>query len=415
MDSQQPGFEIYGHQDDFVYTTSKYPALIAGYGAGKTFALCLRALRQCGLNPGKTGLLAEPVYPMVKDVLQPTWESVISAAGYSYDYSASDLRYRVKWNGGHCDILLRSAENCRRWAGLNLAFGGIDEGDLLKDDYAWRMLLSRLRDGNTLSAFLTTTPEGYRWVWKHWVDEPKTGYEQIKASSYDNKHLPTDFLEALEENYDEQLIKAYLHGEFVNLQQGQTYYAFDRNKNVGSIQYDRNRPIRIGMDFNVDPITCVLAQEYSESPKVRVFDEISIRHTGGQELMTQQLCNEIIRRYPKSKNITVFPDPSGKQKRTSAFDTDHDIIRQNGFNLIARNSAPNVIDRVNSVNYKMKDILIDKGCKGLIRDLEQVVNKEGTREIDKSNKELTHFSDGFGYYIEYEHPIRKPETRTFMA
>ena len=81
------------------------------YGAGKTYALCVKALKQCGLNAGKVGLLAEPVYPMLKDVLQPTWEEVLREAGYSYEYNASDLRYKVKWDGGHCDVLLRCAEN----------------------------------------------------------------------------------------------------------------------------------------------------------------------------------------------------------------------------------------------------------------------------------------------------------------
>ena len=63
----------------------------------------------------------------------------------------------------------------------------------------------------------------------------------------------------------------------------------------------------------------------------------------------------------------------------------------------------------------MKSCIIDPKCKGLIKDLEQVVNKEGTREIDKSNKELTHLSDGFGYYIDVEHPIHRPITRTYLA
>ena len=131
--------------------------------------------------------------------------------------------------------------------------------------------------------------------------------------------------------------------------------------------------------------------------------------------MTQQLCNEVRRRYGDNRDITFYPDPSGKQRRTSALDTDHDIIRQNGFKLYSKSVAPNVIDRVNSVNSIMKNCIIDPRCKGLIRDLEQVVNKDGTREIDKSNKNLTHFSDGFGYYIDFEHPIRKPITRTYMA
>lgn len=406
-------FNLYQHQSDFVHSEDRFPSLVAGYGAGKTYSLCIRALKQCGLNAGKIGLLAEPVYPMVKDVLQPTWEEILNQSGYKFDYSASDLKYRVFWKTGWADVILRSAENYRRWAGLNLAFGGIDEGDLLKDDGPWKMLLSRLRDGNTLSAFVTTTPEGFNWVWKYWQDDIKTGYSKIQASTHANKHLKNEYIEALEENYDDQLIKAYLHGEFVNLQQGQTYYAFDRETNVKPVEYDKHRPVKIGMDFNVDPITCVLVQEYYEHPKIRVFGEIELRHTGGQELMTQQICNEINRRI--KNRITVYPDPAGKQRRTSAMNSDHDIILSNGFELIAKTTAPIVSDRVNAVNSAMKSCIIDPSCTGLIRDLEQVSNKEGTREIDKSNKELTHFSDGFGYYIDYEHPVHKPETRTYIA
>ena len=415
MALRQHEFKLFKHQEDFMYSNEKYPALVAGYGAGKTYSLCLRALRECGLNAGKVGLLAEPIYPMVTDVLQPTLEEVLNDCGFAYEYSASQLKYRVKWRTGWADIILRSAQNARRWAGLNLAWGGIDESALLKTDYAWKMLLSRLRDGNTLTAFTTTTPEGFNYVWENWVNNPREGYVLIQGKTKDNIHLPKQFEESLKQNYDETLQQAYLYGNFVNLQQGRTYYNFNREINVKKVEYNRNLPIKIAMDFNIDPITCSFIQEYNYSPTVRVFDEISISHSGGQELMTQQLCNEVSRRYGDNRDITFYPDPSGKQRRTSALDTDHDIIRQNGFKLYSKSVAPNVIDRVNSVNSIMKNCIIDPRCKGLIRDLEQVVNKDGTREIDKSNKNLTHFSDGFGYYIDFEHPIRKPITRTYMA
>lgn len=96
---------------------------MCGYGAGKTTAFVLKAMYCAGLNPSGLILLAEPTYVMVKDVLQPTLEKMLDLAGWEYDYSASELRYRVKWNNGWADIILRSAENYRRWAGLNLACG----------------------------------------------------------------------------------------------------------------------------------------------------------------------------------------------------------------------------------------------------------------------------------------------------
>ena len=89
--------------------------------------------------------------------------------------------------------------------------------------------------------------------------------------------------------------------------------------------------------------------------------------------------------------------------------TDHDILRQGGFEVKVKPKAPRVIDSVNAVNKICEEnIIIDPSCKGLITDLEQTVNKEGTREIDKSDKQRTHFSDGLRYAIDFEYPIIKP-------
>ena len=44
----------------------------------------------------------------------------------------------------------------------------------------------------------------------------------------------------------------------------------------------------------------------------------------------------------------------------------------------------------------------------LIGDLEKVTNKEGTRDIDKSNKKLTHMSDALGYGVNWLKPVIKP-------
>ena len=67
-------------------------------GSGKTYAFCLKAIAELGRNPGKTCLLAEPVYPMVRDVLQPTLEEVLDKIGFSYTYRASEWKYLIKWN-----------------------------------------------------------------------------------------------------------------------------------------------------------------------------------------------------------------------------------------------------------------------------------------------------------------------------
>ena len=387
----------------------KHPFLLGGYGSGKTYGFALMALRQCSKNAGKTILLAEPTYPMIRDVLQPTFELVLRQAGFDYDYSATATKYRVYWKQGWCDVIMRSCESAERWKGLNLAAGGIDEADQLKDDKAWKILLSRLRDGNTLTAFGSGTPEGFKFVYKYWGDNPKDGYKLIRGKTEDNTMLPEEFINSLKDNYDENLLKAYLNGEFVNLQQGATYYQFTRENNVKEVKYNPNLPIKISMDFNVSPMAASVFQTYQQSPKVRVFDEVELHHGGGEEILTERMVQEIKAKYP-NREYVAYPDPAN-QRHTSALHTDHDILRQGGFKVKVKPKAPRVVDSVNAVNKLCeKDLIIDPRCKGLITDLEQTVNKEGTREIDKSNKDRTHFSDGLRYAIDFEYPIIKPLT-----
>ena len=406
---------LFEHQDEFVFSDAKFPALVSGYGAGKTFALCVKAVVECSLNPGFTGVLLSPTYPMVRDTLQPTLEEVLKLVKFDYKYYAGEYRYNVFWNGGSANIILRSAENYRRLAGLNLAWAGIDESALLKDDKCWQMVLSRLRRGNTLRAFVCTTPEGFNYVYEYWAQDRKNGYELIQANTEDNWLLPPEFVESLKDNYDERLIKAYLQGQFVNLQYGATYYNFDRENNVKNVRYDKSKPIYVGMDFNVDPLCAVLWQRYDTAPQIRVFDEVQVRYSGGNQLLTESMADTIKQRFPNN-SYYCYPDPSGASRSTTSIFTDHDLLRQAGFKLRVKRKAPRVIDRVNAVNRIFdNNCIIDSRCKGIIKDLEQVINKQGTREIDKTNKELTHFSDGFGYSIDYEYPIRKPATKSFMA
>ena len=387
----------------------KYPFMLGGVGSGKTTAFCVKAISEAGKNSGKTILLAEPTYPMIRDVLQPTFEQVLRQAGFDYEYTATATKYRIYWKKGWCDVIMRSAENYMRWAGLNLAAGGIDEADQLRDDRAWKMLLSRLRDGNTLTAFGSGTPEGFKFVYKYWGDDPGNGYKLIRGKTTDNVMLPEEFITSLKENYDETLLRAYLNGEFVNLQSGATFYNFKRENNVKEAKYNPSLPISVAIDFNVEPMAASIFQAYDVSPFVRVFEEIELHHGGGAEIITERMVQEIRGRYP-NKEYIAYPDPAN-QRHTSALHTDHDILRQGGFKIMVKPKAPRVIDSVNAVNKLCeKNLIIDPSCKGLITDLEQTVNKPGTREIDKSNKERTHFSDGLRYAIDYEYPIIKPLT-----
>lgn len=111
-----------------------------------------------------------------------------------------------------------------------------------------------------------------------------------------------------------------------------------------------------------------------------------------------------------NKYYIAYPDSTGSGRHSSSAYSDLDIVRRNGFKVNVAHINPKVVNRVNAVNKQLanNNVRIDPSCKMLIGDLEKVTNKEGTRDIDKSNKNLTHMSDAFGYGITWEYPVVKP-------
>jgi phage terminase large subunit len=147
------------------------------------------------------------------------------------------------------------------------------------------------------------------------------------------------------------------------------------------------------------------------------IDEISMMNSN-----TEELVNEIKRRYP-TERIVCFPDPAGAQRKTSASGkTDISILQNAGFEVRYRNRHPAVKDRINSLNsmlintLKEKRLFIDPKCKKTIDSLRRHTYKENTMQPDKSTG-FDHMFDSLTYAVEFLFPVTrevKPDnTRTF--
>jgi hypothetical protein len=165
--------------------------------------------------------------------------------------------------------------------------------------------------------------------------------------------------------------------------------------------------IYMGMDFNWSPFSVAVA--VIEKNSVYFIDEISIN-----ESSTENVCDEIKRRYPNSR-ITIMPDAAGKQRRTSAGGrTDISILQNAGFRVQAKNANPPIRDRVNAVNSKLKNtrgertLFIDPKCKQIIKSLESQQYKPDSSIID--NNEHTHMADAVGYLIDFLYPVKREIT-----
>jgi len=83
--------KLFNHQHQFVSDLDhRYIALIAGFGAGKSFAFCMKALHLAATNAKEigdhVGIICEPTYPLINDVLIPSMEEVMEIAGIHVDH-----------------------------------------------------------------------------------------------------------------------------------------------------------------------------------------------------------------------------------------------------------------------------------------------------------------------------------------
>ena len=373
----------------------------AGYGAGKTRGLCAKAVTLAAANQGFIGTVMEPTGPLIRDIWQTDFDNFLDEYNIPYTFRASPLpEYVLHLPGGDTKILCRSFENWSRIIGLNLAWVLADEIDTVTPSIAAKAfpkILGRLRSGNVRQFGAASTPEGFRWMWNTFGSEEaltRKDRKLIKMKTVDNPHLPPDFIERLKANYDPSLLKAYLEGEFVNLNTGQVYDRFDRSKHVTTLKDDPAQPLRIGIDFNIANTNAVIAIRIQN--KLLFIDEIAKAHD------TDALAREIRRRYP-DRRIYVYPDASGGARSTNASQTDIQILESYGMSNQSPKANPPIRDRVAAVQALLENgkgeirMQVDGRCKKLIECLElQSYNEKG--EPDKEAG-YDHMNDAAGYLV----------------
>tara|TARA_R100001594_G_scaffold131909_1_gene171833 strand:- start:136 stop:1479 length:1344 start_codon:yes stop_codon:yes gene_type:complete len=392
--------DLHPGQLDFVNDSkTEIIGLSAGYGAGKTRALCAKTVMLACLNQGFTGCVMEPTGPLIRDIWQTDFESFLESYEIPYTFRASPLPEYVLHLGVDTKILCRSFENWSRIIGLNLAFVLADEIDTVTPSIATRAfpkILGRLRSGNVRQFGAASTPEGFRWMWETFgSDEAKQREDRhlIRMRTKDNPHLPPDFIKRLEANYDPSLLQAYLNGEFTNLTAGQVYDRFSRERHVSTQMLDVSEEIiRVGVDFNVDNMSAVIG--VIQKGELFVFDEVSGAHD------TDELGQIIRSKFPHHR-IYGYPDASGGNRSTNASRTDIQILEQYRITNQSPASNPAVRDRVSSLQALLENgkgqvrFHISPNCKKTIQSLElQSYTEKG--EPDKESGH-DHLNDALGY------------------
>src|SRR5262249_12825807 len=148
---------------------------------------------------------------------------------------------------------------------------------------------------------------------------------------------------------------------------------FLRAEHVHETRINAWLPLLWALDFNVDPMSSVIAQ--TDGRTVWVLDEIYLR-----DASTKNACEEFVQRYPKhDAGVVIYGDSSAFQRQTTG-STDYQVIQEYSRvnsdlrrSLEIRPANPAVRDRINMMNRQLRTasgeigMVIDPRCKELIR------------------------------------------------
>jgi hypothetical protein len=251
--------------------------------------------------------------------------------------------------------------------------------------------------------------------------------------------LPAEEIAAAKRQLDELLFAQEYEASFINFT-GRAYYPFLDTSHTAPLAYNPDATLVFCFDFNVEPGVAAICQEqvlpgqYERSPEgvallnrpitgTAVIGEVWIPANSN----TPAVCRKLIADWGAHRGkIICYGDATGGSRGSAK-------VEGSDWELIAKELRPHFKDRVsfrvkpanpaerarlNAMNSRLKTasgeirMMVDPAkAPHVVRDLEGVVLlKGGSGELDKKATDLTHITDGLGYYVEYEFPVTNRST-----
>lgn len=241
------------------------------------------------------------------------------------------------------------------------------------------------------------------------------------------ERMPEESLRVREIQVGDYVWKSLYQQVPPNLDGGAVYYGFKyADEPYGNISEELTVvpevPLTLAIDFNKRPGShAVIGQYFEEQARINAIREL-FTPSGVAKHIAQAFVQWWNENKPEVPEVHIFGDASGGSGVLTDGRTAWQMIRAEfdaaeiPYSIKVPRKNPGVHDRVEAVNSALCDVngernamISAKGCPRLIRDLQKCVWDKG--DLDKTNVELTHASDAWGYQIRWQMPIRSTSAR----
>ncbi|KKN51785.1 hypothetical protein LCGC14_0619620 [marine sediment metagenome] len=278
MPTKQINFEMLPYQWDFYTALNRFPGSIAGWGTGKTTIALLKGDLLSRFYKNNLGLIVRKKFTDLRD---STMKDFTKWTGKHIPQGTKEAKYA---NGS--TVLFRHAKELSGLQNVNLGWAYIEQAEEFPTDTQFQLLRGRMRreleidedyweaiqKAGSIHPFLQgmhdkplrqmmpiANAHGHNWMWKMFVKSPMDGYSCMQANSFDNPHLPPDFLEDLArmKNDSPAKYKQYVMNCHDEVDLDACYYIDILNKmraddHICHVPYDPSARVYLSFDIGLD-------------------------------------------------------------------------------------------------------------------------------------------------------------------
>jgi len=398
-------YEPHVIQQEFHKSGARFRALIAGRRGGKSIAGTIEALWHANKNPGSIGWIVAPTYVDLVDVniaMIMEWlpeESIKS-------WNKVEKRIELV---NDAQIVFRSADDptkLGRGRGLNWVW--LDEASFFRHGQtAWESIYPALTDTRG-KAWITTTPQGYDWVYETFYKPALEGnddYAAWKFKTVENPHIDPEVVEKARQEMNDQMFRQEYEASFEKFT-GLVYPDFTQEHVIEAKKLERDDLWFVGMDLGMTNPTVALLIAEDIDRVLYVVDEVYETGMIAKEVVDK--VEMMLARHGLTKSdVQLFvADPSGASKRQdspelSMFDQLRDEER--GLPVVPGNNTLGAgIDRVTQL-IKEGRIKVFRNCVNTIREFDKYSwpktrDSMGNRD-ERPEKAFDHAMDALRYVV----------------
>lgn len=410
----------HAYQAAMLFHPARNQVAVWGRRSGKTtgakYKCAIKALSEPGSKIWYVGLTFENAKARM-------WDEINGSTGLipkgAIEYVNNGTLYVKLKNGSQ--IWLKGAQTIDNVLGESLDLLILDEFQSMSMNI-WNKLSPMLADREG-EAWIIGTPRGFNHLYelffkgsvnnpnklKNWQSWQITTLDAIEAGTGVSLEYVQEAKEDLSpDQYAQEFLASF---EAV---QGRVYKPFgmEAGENVQALfrgnprEFYSKLPLRVGMDFNVNPMTATLGVNPDYQHHF-VMDELYLPNSNTPE-MIQRIKEYASKR--QNKTVFVYPDASGANRSSITTSTNFTLLQEAGFQIVSGSSNPRVEDRINEVNRMLlnangdRRLIIHPDCKELVKSLHSLTYADDGKP-DKTSG-FDHITDALGYVIHQEFPIK---------